>query len=119
MTRSLAPLIGAVVVWSAYCHIDHGTWAFWSHSVAVNVETGMGERLRHRAMVAKRGSSIRRPLGLADAMAHGLVSLAWSIWPASVITARRTENRFAGGVHGGSVGGIGFVGQHEPSHNLY
>ena len=42
MTRGLAPLMGAIVLWSRYCHLDHGTWAFWSHSVAVNVETGLG-----------------------------------------------------------------------------
>ena len=43
VVMALLPLVLAAFVWSAYCHEVFGTWAFWEHSVSVNLETGETE----------------------------------------------------------------------------
>ena len=44
LTASMAPLLVSVAAWSVYCglHPEYQTYAFWGHSVAVNLETGGG-----------------------------------------------------------------------------
>ena len=124
MTRGLAPLMGAIVLWSRYCHLDHGTWAFWSHSVAVNVETGLG------AEADAPGQWWINWAKVAVALLGWLMPwrIGWFIWIgllAGIIMAVRAPHgevrtsALLAVLMMGLWGGIGFVGQHDPSHNLY
>ena len=124
MTRSLAPLIGAVVVWSAYCHIDHGTWAFWSHSVAVNVETGMGGEAEAPGQWWLNGARVS--VGLLGWLMPW--RMGWFLWLGLILAVVSAVRLPHGELRTGALlavfmaglwAGIGFVGQHEPSHNLY
>ena len=120
----LAPLVGAIVIWSAYCHVDHGTWAFWSHSVSVNMETGLGAEADAPVQWWVNGAEV------AAALIGWLMPwrIGWFVWVGlfvGVATAARSahgELRTAALLAVLMVGlwaGIGFVGQHDPSHNLY
>jgi hypothetical protein len=122
--RVLVPIAVAAVLWSLYCRVDHGTFAFWSHAVAVNVETGLG-------------AEAERPLDWI--LAGGEISLrliawllpwrlGWGVWiagaAAMVLTPwnRPGPARTLAGTTFMATGfwaAIGFVGQHSPEHNLY
>jgi len=120
----LAPLVAAIAIWAAYCWWDHGTWAFWSHSVSVNVETGMS------AEAEVPGEWWRNGLGISSALLSWLLPwrIGWGLW-AGLIWMLLGACRMPHGVHRtmalqgflmlGLWAGIGFVGQHAPSHNLY
>lgn len=121
---ALAPLGLAVLGWSAYTAVDHGTWAFWGHSVAVNVETGLG------AEAESTGAWLARGLEVSLRLLAWLVPwrIGWGIWlgllaflalvPWRRHDLRRTWALLALGMLG-VFGGIGLVGQHSPEHNLY
>ncbi len=124
LALGLAPLGLLVLGWSAYCRLDHGTWAFWGHSVAVNLETG----------------GVEEAVSLLDRVVGGfMVSLrllgevlpsriGWGIWVcvlAGLLTGpwrrhdpRRTLKVAAAGLLAFWLG-IGFLAQHDPGHNLY
>ncbi len=121
---ALAPLAGLVLLWSAYCRLDHGTWAFWGHSVAVNLETG----------------GVQEVVPLPTRVAGGLLvslellgqvlptRLGWGLWIAALggllfgplrrHDPRRTLRVAALGLLGFWLG-VGFLAQHDPGHNLY
>ncbi|HCH62832.1 MAG TPA: hypothetical protein DFR83_08515 [Deltaproteobacteria bacterium] len=120
----LLPIAAAALLWSIYCWVDHGTFAFWSHAVAVNVETGLG-------------AESERPLGWLLAgteVALQLVAwllpwrVGWGIWLAGVAAMLLTPWNRPGPVRTlagttfmatGFWAAVGFVGQHSPEHNLY
>ena len=120
----LLPLLLTICLWSMYCRFDHGTWAFWSHSVAVNVETGMS------AEAEVPGEWWLNGAGVSSTLLGWVLPwrLGWGVWLGLVWFALRSVI----GPHGlrrtmalqgllmlGLWAGIGFVGQHDPSHNLY
>lgn len=121
--RALGPLALCALAWAAYCAQVYGTWAFWGHSVAVNVETGGAE---HPAGLAWLVDG----LGVVWAL-HAQVlpsRLGWGPWlllhwglavaPWGRHDPRRTLAVAALGLLGFWLG-VGLVGQHEPGHNLY
>lgn len=121
--RLLAPLPLAAVAWSAYCAVDHGTWAFWSHSVEVNVETGgagegrgLGWALDGARVVAGLGGHLL-PWRIGWAVWLGL---GWSLLRGRWL-GRSPEALFSllGALLLGFWLAVGFTGQHAPSHNLY
>ena len=142
MFRGLFPLFLAVLLWSVYCRIDHGTFVFWSHSVSVNLETGLGAEAEAPGQWWSNGVSV----------AAGLLGwllpwrIGWGVWFGLVagllffvrgvlrVVWGHEESRFSAfqRTHGirrtvtwtcllmlGLWAGIGFVGQHSPGHNLY
>ena len=124
LAQAFAPLLLIVAAWSAYCRLDHGTFLFWSHAVAVNVETGLGEESQGLVAWALAGLSVAGRL-LAGTLPHrvgigiwlaGIASVAWLPWRRHGL--HRTWAVAAGGMLG-VWAGIGFVGQHDPAHNLY
>ncbi|MFM2246123.1 MAG: Dolichyl-phosphate-mannose-protein mannosyltransferase [Pseudomonadota bacterium] len=121
---ALLPLPLAIGAWSAYCSVEHGTWAFWSHSVEVNVETGLG------AEHEDRGAWLRNGARVAWGMAGHLLPwrIGWGVWIGLLVGLVRAPWRESGGVRTLHLAGllllgfwlsVGFVGQHEPDHNLY
>ena len=124
LLRAWLPLFGAVFLWALYCRIDHGTWAFWSHSVAVNLETGLGAEAEVPGAWWKNGASVSA--GLLGWLLPWRIG--WVVW-VGVGVAWWTSLRLPhGALRTGALlsflmlglwAGIGFVGQHAPSHNLY
>lgn len=122
--RGLAPLLAAAVIWSTYTWWDHGTPYFWSHAVAVNVETGLGSEAQSTLDWWRRGLGVSATLvgwvlpwrvGWAIGLGAlvGLGSLRWvgkgPLRPVVLTTALLV----------GLWAGIGLTGQHDPDHNLY
>ena len=118
------PMAVTVAAWSAYCQWDHGTWRFWEHAVAVNVETGLGAEAVGPAGWALAGGAVA--LALVAGMLPGRVG--WGVW-AGLLPAvwavpwRRHDARRTWAVAAvcmvGVWAGIGFTAQHDPDHNLY
>jgi len=133
--KLLLPLPAAILAWSAYCGMEHGTWAFWSHSVAVNVETGgAGE--------GSGGAWLKGGLAVVLGLGGHLLPwrIGWAIWFGLGWTFLRSAR---GALHVATRRGrwmrpgpellwpamgalmlgfwlsVGFTGQHDPSHNLY
>ena len=124
LLRVLLPISVAAAGWSLYCRVDHGTFAFWSHAVAVNVETGLG-------------AEAERPLDWALAGVEVSVQLlgwllpwriGWGVWLGALGALIATPWRRPGPLRTlsatalmatGFWGAVGFVGQHSPEHNLY
>lgn len=116
--RALGPLLLMAVAWSAYCWQVHGTWQFWAHATAVNLETGGQDKgllsglgvvasLLFRTLPAHGGWALLLgfPLGLAAVpwRQHGpLRTLAL----AALLLL-------------GFWLGVGFSAQHAHTHNLY
>lgn len=120
----LAPLLAAVALWSAYTWWDHGTPYFWSHAVAVNVETGLGAEATSRADWWRRG------LRVAGTLVGWVLPwrVGWGIWVGCAAVwlgtpwLRSGPQRPAvltGLLLLGLWAGIGLTGQHDPNHNLY
>jgi hypothetical protein len=122
--RSWLPLVLTVGLWSLYCRVDHGTWAFWSHAVQVNLDTGLG------AEAELPGQWWTNGLGVAVGLLGWL--LPWRIglvvWVGLGVgcwVAIRQKHGLLRtlAIQGMAMLGlwatIGFVGQHAPSHNLY
>jgi 4-amino-4-deoxy-L-arabinose transferase-like glycosyltransferase len=124
LVQVFAPLALIIGLWSLYCRIDHGTFLFWSHAVSVNVETGLGEEAQDTAEWILAGLRVSASL-LGGLLPHrvgwgiwlaGIASVAWLPWRKHSL--HRTLALAAGGMLG-VWAGIGFVGQHDPVHNLY
>lgn len=124
LLRVLAPLAGAAAAWSLYCQEVHGTWQFWGHSVAINIETGgaeggtpLGQRLLSGARISAALFFLVLPtrIGLLAwlGLLPGFAGLPW---------ARHDMRRTLGMLGLGLLGfwlGVAFIAQHEPGHNLY
>jgi 4-amino-4-deoxy-L-arabinose transferase-like glycosyltransferase len=124
LLSGLAPLVAAVALWSVYCRLDHGTFAFWSHSVAVNIETGLGAEAEGAVSWWKNGAAISVGL-LGKVLPWRIGWILWLgvIW-ACVLGVRQAHGlwrttSFCGMLLMGLWAGVGFVGQHEIGHNLY
>jgi hypothetical protein len=124
LLRGLIPLVVAVFLWALYCRLDHGTWAFWSHSVSVNVETGMGAEAEAPGEWWLNGAEVSAAL-LAWLLPW---RIGWAVWLGLIWVMVRSRSLGHGirrtmALQGllmlGLWAGIGFVGQHAPSHNLY
>ena len=121
---AVAPIVIAAAGWSVYCRIDHGTFAFWSHAVAVNVETGLGAEAEQPMDWVLAG------VGVAGRLVGWLLPwrLGWGVWAAALGVAILTPWSRPGPVRTlaataamatGFWAAVGFVGQHDPQHNLY
>lgn len=124
LVRAGAPLLAAVGLWSVYTRIDHGTFAFWSHAVAVNVETGLG---------AEHGSGVAWLAGgleVAGVLSAWVLPwrIGWAVWAGLLLTWATTPWGRHGGRRTLALGGllltglwagIGLTAQHDPGHNLY
>ncbi|MCB9758740.1 MAG: glycosyltransferase family 39 protein [Alphaproteobacteria bacterium] len=117
------PLAAVVVAWAAYCQEVHGTWRFWAHSVAVNVETGGAEAPAGLAW-ALDGLKVVAAL-LLDVLPS---RIGWLLWAGVVVELaaldwrRHSPRRSLALASLALLGfwlGIGFIAQHEPGHNLY
>lgn len=124
VARGIGPLALVIAAWSVYCRVDHGTFAFWSHAVSVNVETGLGGE--HSEPVARAANGVR----VAGSLVGWLLPwrIGWGVWLGAVVALAATPWRRHGARRTWSLAavllvgvwaGIGFVGQHEPEHNLY
>lgn len=121
---AIAPLLAVIGLWSVYTRIDHGTFAFWSHAVAVNVETGQGGGSGSAAGWLASGVEV------AGTLAAWVLPwrIGWGVWAGLAITAVTTPwvrhggqrtIALAGLLLAGLWCGIGLTAQHEPGHNLY
>lgn len=122
--QALLPLVATAAAYSIYCRVDHGTFAFWSHAVQVNVETGLG------AEAEAPGAWVANGLRVVAGLGAWLLPwrIGWGIWAgalaALVLTPwdRPSPERTAA-LYGGALLGfwlaVGMVGQHDPVHNLY
>ena len=122
--RTLLPVAAVVFAWSAYCHVDHGTWAFWGHSVSVNVETGAAPETPGFGQWFSNGMSIS--LALFFRVLPGRMGwLLWGAWLLGMFALpwRRHDIRRTLALAGLSLLGfwlgVALVAQHEPGHNLY
>jgi 4-amino-4-deoxy-L-arabinose transferase-like glycosyltransferase len=124
LLRTLSPLVCAIVFWAVYCRMEHGTFAFWGHSVQVNLETGLGAEATSTIEWWQAGAHVVTVLG-------GWLlpwRIGWGIWLGCFVFAFGVLRRSSGPQQTlavaalSSVGvwlGMGLVGQHSPTHNLY
>ncbi|MFT5685462.1 MAG: hypothetical protein ACI8RZ_006413 [Myxococcota bacterium] len=124
LLRSLAPLVLIIAAWSVYCRIDHGTFLFWSHSVSVNVETGLS------AEAISPLDWWRAGLSVSGTLVGWMMPwrIGWGIWLGLILAVLTVPWRRHGLERSwvllailmtGVWAGIGLVGQHDPVHNLY
>ena len=122
--RAWGPLTMVAIGWSLYCHVEHGTWRFWSHSVAINVETGLGGE--GETPLGWTLGGLRVVGGLGAWLLPW--RLGWLIWLGLGVTWLTTPWRHPGPTRLWSLAGLsllgvwlgmGFMGQHAPTHNLY
>lgn len=124
LAAALFPLAFAIAAWATYTRIDHGTAMFWGHSVAVNVETGLG------AEAVGRGEWVANGLSVVVSLGAWLMPwrLGWGVWLGLLLALATTPWRRHGLQRSWSLLailmtgvwlGIGFTGQHSPDHNLY
>ncbi len=124
LLHGLLPVFAAIALWAVYCRVDHGTFAFWSHSVAVNLETGLGAEAEAPGSWWQNGAIISA--GLAGYVLPWRIG--WLLWAGLVWASMRGLRQshglwrsvsFCAVLMVGLWSGIGFVGQHELGHNLY
>jgi hypothetical protein len=115
------PMLLIVGLWSIYCHFEHGTYAFWGHSIAVNLETG-GTELGGFDLI--NGTSVAASLfGPVISSKFGLFVLLG--WIAGILQTQwrvHSQQRNVAILSVLLLGfwlALGFFGQHEPGHNLY
>lgn len=124
LLRALLPLGGAILAWSFYCHVEHGTWAFWGHSVDVNLETGGGMEAVGRGTWARHGLAVSLGM-LGITLPHhmgALLALAGSAGAVFLAFSGHGARRTVAAALGLATGfwlSIGFFAQHEIDHNLY
>ena len=116
------PFAAVVAAWSLYCHFEHGTWQFWGHSVAVNLETG--------GTVEAEESRLIKGLMVSGALLFEVIPsrIGWGpfvgyLYTIALVPWRKASSLRVVGLFSilllGFWLGVGFVGQHEPGHNLY
>jgi hypothetical protein len=120
--RFAVPILGALALWAAYCQIEHGTYRFWSHAAAVNVETGLGGEATDPLTWGFRGLEVSLsligwllPWRIGWMVWIGLMLAPWvlpwrSRWSWLILMAMALLGIWAA---------IAFFAQHEPNHNLY
>lgn len=118
------PPAAAVLAWSAYCAVEHGTPVFFGHSVQVNLDTGLGDE--HETGLAWLTNGLRIQASLLAGMLPARIG--WLIWAGALAGFAlapplrsglpRTVTLTAGGLLA-VWSGIGLVAQHAPTHNLY
>jgi 4-amino-4-deoxy-L-arabinose transferase-like glycosyltransferase len=124
LVQALTPLFIAVLIWAVYCRLEHGTFAFWGHSVQVNLDTGMGAESTSSASWWVAGGHVAAALGAWVLPWR----IGWGVWLGAVLFLIAGMGRPA--TTGRTVGlavvtvlgvwlGMGFVAQHAPTHNLY
>jgi 4-amino-4-deoxy-L-arabinose transferase-like glycosyltransferase len=126
VAKAILPLVLAVVGWSFYCklHPEYQTFAFWGHSVAVNLETGGSQGGESLGAWVGNGVGVagglflkvlsgRMGLGVWLALIVGFLSTPWNRH-----SARRTV-ALSGLLLLGFWLATGFLAQHELGHNLY
>ncbi len=124
LSLALGPLVAAVAMWALYCHVDHGTWQFWSHSVQVNLDTGLGAEAEVPGAWWSNGAVVSGTL-VAWLLPWRIGLGVWCGLLVGLLFAVRQAHGLlrSVGIQAflmlGLWAGIGFVGQHEPSHNLY
>ncbi|MCB9743033.1 MAG: glycosyltransferase family 39 protein [Alphaproteobacteria bacterium] len=123
IVRVSAPLAATVLAWSAYCQVVHGTWRFWGHSVAVNVETGVAE--------AEPGLQwLLDGLQVSAALFFEVLPsrVGWGVWAGFLLALlvtpwlRHDPRRTLATASLGLLGfwlGVALIAQHDPGHNLY
>jgi 4-amino-4-deoxy-L-arabinose transferase-like glycosyltransferase len=120
---ALLPLIFAALAWSTYCHEVFGTWAFWEHSVSVNIETGGAASPVGAAWVVE---GLKVDLALITGLIPSRVG--FGLWLGGIVGlgllpwTRHDPRRSLGVAALGLFGfwlGIALTAQHEPGHNLY
>lgn len=124
LAQALTPLVGAVLGWSAYCGVVYDSWAFWSHSVNVNIETGGAAGAARDLGWVMSGLRVSATLlfGVMPAHAGALALIGAILGMASLPWLRHDPRRTLGFAAIGLTGfwlGIAFLAQHEPGHNLY
>lgn len=124
LLRAGAPLALTMLAWSAYCRWDHGTFLFWSHAVAVNIETGLGAEPESRLDWWLHGLQVAGGLGAWVLPRR----IGWAVWGGlllGVATAPWREHgirrtlALAAVTTAGTWAGMGLVAQHHWDHNLY
>jgi len=122
--RALGPLLSCVAIWMLYCGVQHGTWQFWAHSVAVNLETGGAGNVSGNTGWILQGLSVVWGLTTSVLPQH----FSWVLFlsgAAAVISLVGTSHPgvraywLTTGLLLGFWLAIGFIGQHEVGHNLY
>lgn len=125
LVRVWGPLLAVVAAWSVYCRVDHGTFAFWGHSVAVNLETGGNPEAG--ALATRLATGLPIALGLLVEVLP--TRIGWGPWiglPLALVLfvpwrehgPARTLALAAGGMLG-FWAGVGLLAQHDLGHNLY
>lgn len=124
LARAFVPFALAVAAWSVYCKVDHGTFAFWSHSVSVNISTGLG------AESSTRLGWVLHGLGVSGVLLGWLLPwrIGWGTWLGLLVALAMVPWHRPGPLRTWAVlavslvgfwAGIGLVAQHDPVHNLY
>lgn len=124
LVQATVPIALTILAWSAYCRWDHGTFLFWSHAVAVNIETGLGAEAEGPLAWWSRGLTVAA--GLAAWVLPGRIG--WAVWggillglvmaPWRAHGIRRTW-ALAALTMAGTWAGMGLTAQHHWDHNLY
>lgn len=124
VARALLPFGATILAWSAYCRWDHGTFLFWSHAVAVNIETGLGAEAEGPLAWWTRGFTVAGALLVVVLPSR----IGWSVWaglapgllgaPWRAHGIRRTWSLMAITM-AGTWAAMGFTAQHHWDHNLY
>lgn len=118
------PAVVSVAAWALYCRLVHGTARFWEHSVAVNLETGLGEEAVSRAEWLGNGLSVAWALATRVLPTHMGVALALAALGGLALLRWREHGQartlgVAMLLLTGFWLGIALTAQHEPGHNLY
>ena len=124
LAAAMLPLMVSVCAWSLYCQSEYQNYAFWEHSVAVNIETGGAQEEASFFAWATDGARISAALFFETLSSRiGIVfwlmlfvGLAITPWRRHGI--RRTLS-VACILLVGFWLAVGFFGQHEVGHNLY
>ncbi len=115
-----------VAGWSAYCKVVHGTFLFFLPTVEVNIETGGAQEITERLPFILHGLKVAAALFFVTLPRH-LSVVVWLLAFGAMVRYRRDLGRVSAR---GTLFlylvfntafwlAIGFVGQHEPGHNLY
>ena len=121
---ALIPLVVTILLWALYYQFREGTWEFWAHAAQRNVDTGLGEEAHGALGWWQRG------LGVAWALVTELLPsrVGWAIFVGGIfgcvsrlLTGPELKRlwSFMAISLVGCWAGIGFVAQHDPTHNLY
>ena len=115
------PMLTIVGLWATYCFFEHGTFVFWGHSIAVNLETG-GTELDGFNLVnglavtgALFGPILSSKIGLfvLCGWVAGILQTQWKV------QSQQRDVAILSVLLLGFWLALGFFGQHEPGHNLY